>query len=144
DNDRLFRQGKSFNLKLAGLGEYELTLVLVNKTILSGALSSEKLGIYANHKLISSLVTLERGIAMHNLIVSKIMDMISTSFSPQLKPVFEWLVKNLKEKQKILIDNFKAMLPVLSAEIAIHSKRKQLKQYVKDNKKVEKAIKNKT
>lgn len=143
DSERVFRQGKSFNLKI-GTKEYKLLLFLLNRSALSGSLSSERLGFLGNHKLISSLTAVERKITLHNHLVVTLMNSLSShDWSTQAQTgVFDWLYKNLNEKQKILIDDFKRMMQVLATEIQLNSKKSEFIKYCGENKKVEESLKN--
>lgn len=142
DNERTLREGERFDLEIHK-NKYKPLLVFLCNQVISGSLASERLGYFANHKLISSLVTVERKLSLHNMLVSKLMDMLSIEdWNSKVKiDLFIWFYGNLEEKQKIIAHDCKSLMSVLEAEIVLHANREEFLKYLKKNKDVESYLK---
>lgn len=141
DNEHALRNGEPFNLKIMEK-QYKPLFLLLCTQVISGSLSSERLGTLANHKLIATLVNEERKLSLHNLLVSQLMSMLSAQeWDSKIKiDIFNWLYTNLQEKQKIIAQDCLDLMSILEAEIISKASKKGFLRYFELNKKVEKLL----
>lgn len=116
ENERALRQGESFEIHTNNK-KYKLIIGILNKSVLAGALGSGRLGIVSDHKLIASLVFLERKIELHNQITLALMGNLDSLVNTTHDGILNWFISNLSEKQKSLMDDFRNMLQVVQGKI---------------------------